>query len=131
MADTVLHIIIGLIIIMIIVIIMHCTNVGGKRQNECSYKHTLMDMYSYVYLCTLCTMCTEPTTKKDNGDMKDNGTCSTTNVMTANSAYGTTSRIMAHNTTANPWICEDDELIVMHKNPTYATSAEKTPTNYV
>ena len=74
-------------------------------------------------------LCTE--SRMDNGDMKDNATCSTTNDMTANPAYGTTSRIMAHNTTANPKICEDDELIVMHKNPTYATSAETTPTNYV
>ena len=76
-------------------------------------------------------MCTESTMKmKDNSGMKDNGRCSTTNDMTTNPAYGTTSRIMAHNTTANPWICEDDELIVMHKNPTYATS-DKTMPNYV
>ena len=114
---------------MIIVIIMDCTNVGGKGENECSYKHTVMDMYP---LCvSMCPMFTESTTKKDNGDMKDNGTCSTINDMTANPAYGTTSKIMTHNTTANSWICEDDKLIVMHKNPTYATSAEKTPTNYV
>ena len=73
-------------------------------------------------------MCTESTLKKDNGDMKDNATCSTTNDMTANPAYGTTSGIMAaYDSTANPWVCDDDELIVMHKNPTYATSAEKCP----
>ena len=88
-------------------------------------------MYMYPLCVSMYPMCTESTTKKDNGDMKDNGTCSTTNDMTANPAYGTTSGIMAHNTTANPWICEVDELIVMYKNPTYATSAEKTPTNYV
>ena len=62
--------------------------------------------------------------------MKDNATCSTTNDMTANPACGTTSRIMAHNTTANPQICEDGELIEIHKNPTYATSAETMP-NYI
>ena len=84
----------------------------------------------HLYVYTLPR--TESTMKtKDNGDMKDNGTCSTTNDMTANPAYGTTSRIMAHNTTVNPWICEDDELIVMHKNPTYATSDKTMPTNYV
>ena len=81
----------------------------------------------YIY-----PLCTESTLKwKDNSGMKDNATCSTTNDMTANPPYGSTSRIMAHNTTANPWICEDYELIVMHKNPTYATSAETMPTNYV
>ena len=75
-------------------------------------------------------MCNYIESRKDNSGMKDKGTCSTTNDMTANPAYGT-SRIMAHNTTANPWICEDDELIVMHKNPTYAASAETMPTNYI
>ena len=64
---------------------------------------------------------------KDDSDMNDNGACSTTSHMTANPAYGTTSGLMANiprNTTANPWICERDESIVMHKNPTYATAAE-------
>ena len=83
--------------------------------------YTSYIIYPYVY--------TE--SRKDNSGMKDNATCSTTNDMTANPAYGTTSRIMTHNTTANPWICEDDELIVMHKNPTYAASAETMPTNYI
>ena len=82
-------------------------------------------MSTYDYLIIYFTLCTESTLKrKDNGDMKDNGTCSTTNDMTANPAYGTTSRIMAHNT---PWVCEDGE---MHKNPTYATSTETMP-NYI
>ena len=71
-------------------------------------------------------LCTESMMKENNSGMKDNATCSTTNDMTANPAYGTTSR-MAQNTTANPWICEDDELIVMHKNPMYATSAVTMP----
>ena len=64
---------------------------------------------------------------KDDSDMNDNGTCSTTSAMTANPAYGTTRGLMAnisHNTTANPWICERDESIVMHKNPTYVTAAK-------
>ena len=59
--------------------------------------------------------------------MKDSGRCSKTNDMTANPAYGTNSGIMTHSTTANPWICDDDELIEMHKNPTYATSAGTMP----
>ena len=62
--------------------------------------------------------------------MKDSETCSTTNDMTANPAYGTTSGIMAHNTTANPQICENGELIEMHKDSTYATSAGTMP-NYI
>ena len=79
-----------------------------------------------TYMCILYTEA-----RKDNGDKKDNGTCSITNDMTANPPYGTTSKIIAHNATANPWICEDVEMIMMHKNPTYATSDETMPTNYI
>ena len=64
---------------------------------------------------------------KDDSDMNDNGACTTISDMTANPAYGTTSGLVANisrNTTANPWICERDKSIVMHKNPTYATAAE-------
>ena len=62
--------------------------------------------------------------------MQDDVTCCTISDMTDNSAYGTTRRLMAnlsHNTTTNPQICEEDESIVMHKNPTYATAAETMP----
>ena len=103
-----------------LVMVIYIYTIGlRKKTNECR---------NIIILYTL-PLCTE--SRMDNGDMKDNGTCSTTNDMTANPAYGTTSRIMAHNTTANPWICENDELIMMHKNPTYATSDETTPTTYV
>ena len=47
--------------------------------------------------------------------------------MTANPAYGTTSGIMANlssTTTAKIWAAQNEESIVMHKNPTYATAAE-------
>ena len=70
---------------------------------------------------------------KDDRDMKDNEACSTISDMTDNPAYGTTRKLMAnlsHNTSVNPQICEGNESIVMHNNPTYATAAETIP-NYV
>ena len=56
----------------------------------------------------------------------DNQVCCTTSDMTDNPAYDTTRRLMAnlsHNTTANLCATKNEESIVMHKNPTYATAA--------
>ena len=64
---------------------------------------------------------------KDNSNLNDIRTHCTTSDMTANPAYGTTSGIMTNlssTTTAKIWAAQNEEFIVMHKNPTYATSAE-------
>ena len=64
---------------------------------------------------------------KDKSNLNDIRTYCTTSDMTANPAYGTTSGIMANlssTTTAKIWASQNEESIVMHKNPTYATAAE-------
>ena len=64
---------------------------------------------------------------KDNTNLSNKGAHCTTSGMTANSAYGTTSGIMANlssTTTAKMWASQNEESIVMNKNPTYATAAE-------
>ena len=64
---------------------------------------------------------------KDNNNLSNNSTYCTTSDMTANPAYGTTSGIMANlssTTTAKIWVAQNEEFIVMHKNPTYATATE-------
>ena len=64
---------------------------------------------------------------KDNSNLSDKVTHCTTSDMTANPAYGTTSGIMANlssTITAKIWAAQNEECIVMHKNPTYATAAE-------
>ena len=63
---------------------------------------------------------------KDDNNYIDKEACCTTSDMTDNPAYGTTMRIMANlsdNTTDNWCTSMDKKLIVMHKNPTYATAA--------
>ena len=65
--------------------------------------------------------------RKDNNNLSNKGTHCTTSDMTANPAYGTTSGIIANlssTTTAKIWAAQNEESIVMHKNPTYATVAE-------
>ena len=64
---------------------------------------------------------------KDKSNLNDTRTHCTTSDMTANPAYGTTSGIMANlssTTTAKIWAAQNEESIVMHKNPTYTTAAE-------
>ena len=64
---------------------------------------------------------------KGNSNLNDIRTHCTTSDMTANPAYGTTSGIMANlssTTTAKIWAAQNEESIVMHKNPTYATATE-------
>ena len=64
---------------------------------------------------------------KDNTNLNDIRTHCTTSDMTTNPEYGTTSGIMANlssTTTANIWTSQNEESIVMSKNPTYATTAE-------
>ena len=64
---------------------------------------------------------------KDNNNLSNNGTYCTTSDMTANPAYGTTSGIMANlssTASAKIWATQNEESIVMHKNPTYATATE-------
>ena len=64
---------------------------------------------------------------KDNTNLNDIRTHCTTSDMTANPEYDTTSGIMANlssTTTAKIWAAQNEESIVMSKNPTYATAAE-------
>ena len=63
----------------------------------------------------------------DNSNLSDKVTHCTTSDMTANPAYGTTSGIMTNlssTTIAKIGAAQNEESIVMHKNPTYATAAE-------
>ena len=64
---------------------------------------------------------------KNKSNLNNIGTHCTTSDMTANPAYGTTSGIMTNlssATTAKILAAQNEECIVMHKNPTYATAAE-------
>ena len=64
---------------------------------------------------------------KDNSNLYVIKTHCTTSDMTADPEYAIPSGIMTNlssTTTAKIWAAQNEDFIVMHKNPTYATSAE-------